>query len=316
MFIRVDQILKEAALRMGADGNSALELLESFLPTVYNEINIRTTRSTITEKYKLGKDVKTFALPINVMLLCSVGYEDENGRIIPMGVNDKIPRPLLFSNTTNDDLKCGCKKECAISNYISDDTITETIYLQGDGEEIEATLTTRTIAKGNGQIVKIVTTPYLNDSNDLAYETTEKEICKLPTKECGCVEDADTAKNIMVDSCGQYSVPCCHKDEIKPSKYGYRLIEDGTKLLFSINYNVGNVVITYFPLLQSQNDYKIPYIAREAILMGLKWHYLRNDIKYKGLANDYERDYKIERNKLESRTDKILYSDMDKILGF
>lgn len=133
---------------------------------------------------------------------------------------------------------------------------------------------------------------------DIIYEKSQRKICELEKKECGCPADTENNKKIISDSLFQYVHPCC-KNTCLPngyveSKSGYgsiKISSCGTKAYFIADWR--NVKTPEFINVSGQfngdnpnGEIMIPDYAINCMFYGLDYYSKRFNIS----INMYHRD--------------------------
>lgn len=301
-YIGVQDVIKTLCLRENDTKMSMGAIYASYLPTVYNDLRFGVTKRTVTKKYYLDLVNNSLALPDDCLLVVGLGYLDSCGSIKPIWYNNRIPTPMLFENS----LPCDCptcgEENTSCGLIKSFDTVEEVVTINS----VEYTNYVKTTILTDGTIIKTTRTYGLQGDTVVPFDTQE-EICTLDTLPCGCV--ATTPSNTLKikdccslnTGCGSYSTSCCDNEPTNT----YKIDVQGRLLILSSNYDKDYVIIKYVTALNEASDYKIPTIALETVIRGIKYYWALDDKKApaysRGQNSMTHRVYKAELNKLKKR---------------
>ncbi len=313
-FIGVDEIIKTIILRQGQDAASRAAIYQSYIDSVYLDFKMDATKQVVFRKYKINKANNSLVLPTDLLLLLSVGFINECGGLTGMYYNHKMPKDLLFENDVKCDCKCGCDGNC--NTVKINTTVLEQIELKNG---IKADKKTILYTSANGVVYRNVDMPYLDTRNNVKYITTEEEICKVDLDKCGCIKQ--TANNIVAtakidECCGTMNSCCGEKDCIENNDVmGYSINLQGNTILLSSAYKKDYIVLKYYTIAKSKNDYKIPQIAKEAFIQGIMYYDAINTSKSNSEISTRATIYRAEKNKVKSRLHPYNYTQLLKSIG-
>lgn len=323
-YIPVQDVIKTLCLRENDNAMSMGAIYSSYLPAVYNDLRFSVTKRTVTKKYYLDLVNNSLALPDDCLLVVGLGYLDSCGSIQPIWYNNRIPTPMLFENS----LPCNCNT-CGEENtscglVASFDEVEENVVIDGDpytNYVKTAVLTDGTVIKTTrtwGKKTHVDGTP---SSSDVIPFDTQEEVCILDMLPCGCV--ATTVSNTtkikdcctLNTGCGTYSTSCCDNQATNT----YKIDVQGRLLLLSSNYDKDYVIIKYVTALNEADDFKIPTIALETMIRGIKYYAALDDRKAPAYARGQNsmthRVYKAELNKLKKRLNPTNWDRLMDALG-
>jgi len=320
-YIPVQDVIKTLCLRENDTNMSMGAIYSSYLPAVYNDLRFGVTKRTTTKKYYIDLTNNSLALPDDCLLVIGLGYLDSCGSIQPIWYNNRIPTPMLFENTA----PCNCNT-CGEENTScglikSFDQVDEEVVIDGD----TYTNYVKTVMLEDGTVIKYTRTWGIQSSSDEVNSVvpfdTQEEVCVLDVLPCGCV--ATTVSNTLKikecctlnTGCGMYSTSCCDNQATNT----YKIDVQGRLLLLSANYDKDYVIIKYVTALNEASDYKIPTIALETMIRGIKYYAALDDKKApaysRGQNSMTHRVYKAELNKLKKRLNPTNWDRLMDSLG-
>lgn len=313
-YISAEKIIKTLCLRTGDTALGRASLYASYLETVYIELSLDVTYQSVIRKFAINKRLNSFPIPQDCVLLYAVGYIDECSVVKPLWYNLDMPKDILFENGVPCECdSCGTHANC--STIKSFDEIEETITILGT----DYTKTTKTTTLNDGTVVRKIVEPVLSSSNTVSMVTTERELCKLDLLPCGCVDSTpeNTEKvNKLCCECSSLSTNCGTYNRLQKKDHSYALDITGTQILFGNDYPYNYVILKYLKSVDSPSDYKIPKVAMEAVISGLRY-YAETDSPTapaydKGIGGIFYNKYFAERKKLARRLRPNYYT---RVLG-
>lgn len=320
-YIPVQDVIKTLCLRENDTNMSMGAIYSSYLPAVYNDLRFGVTKRTTTKKYYIDLRNNSLALPDDCLLVVGLGYLDSCGSIQPIWYNERIPTPMLFENSA----PCNCNT-CGEENTScglikSFDQVDEEVVIDGD----TYTNYVKTVMLEDGTVIKYTRTWGIQSSSDEVNSVvpfdTEEEVCVLDKLPCGCVA-TNTSNTLKIKECctlntgcGMYSTSCCDNQATNT----YKVDVQGRLLLLSANYDKDYVIIKYVTSLNEASEYKIPTIALETMIRGIKYYAALDDKKApaysRGQNSMTHRVYKAELNKLRKRLNPINWDRLMDSLG-
>lgn len=313
-YITADKIIKTLCLRTGDTALGKAALYASYLETVYAELSLDVTYQSVIRKFQINKRINSFAIPSDCVLLYAVGHYDDCGVVKPLWYNLDMPKDILFENGVPCECdSCGDHANC--KTIKSFDEIEETITISGT----DYTKTTKTTTLTDGSVVRKVTEPVLTSGGRVDMVTSENELCKLDLLPCGCVKNTQENNekvNKLNCECSSLSTNCGTYNRLQKKEHGYSIDITGTQILFDNSYPYDYVILKYLKNIDSPKDYKIPRIALEAVLSGIRY-YAETDSDAspaynKGIGGIFYNKYFAEKKKLAGRLRPFQYS---RILG-
>lgn len=239
-------------------------------------------------------------------LLMTVSVFDDCGKLVPLSSNESI-NIVDYVKLEN---KCECNNEIKSCLESSEETITETITI----ENTPYTQTTTKTIYENGDVFISTVGPITNCDemgkiNSVSVGVvSNKLICKLETKECGCI-DATEENLIKIKDCFcekvyNSCVDACNKSFRQPentsfkNKTGY--YRENKKVIYFEGNIPDQVLITYKSNGESEDEELIPDFVSMTFFKGM------DDIntQYSKTANRFEKsqaktDYTSAKNELE-----------------
>lgn len=211
---------------------------------------------------KKGEPFDYIEVPSGIARFFSVNTVDDCGKLVGLYYNQQLnvmEEPKQSS--------CGCSV-CGCNNGICDDVsstiMTENVLFSIGGVDYKEKKWVKYCK--NGDIIEYTETPvkrynsipespgdFNDDYNDdyliqvdgmqdmtIVYLTSQKVICKLKTKPCGCPEDTPENEDLVQKYCGCYISFCNHKKRSYPisqnvndNNYGeVKMSECGTKIYY------------------------------------------------------------------------------------
>ena len=289
---------------------------------VYNDMNLSTLKIAQRGQFEINKRTNSVNMPCDFTQISSVNVVIK-GVIYPVYRNDKLHDDLIDIAAAKD---CGCENKCSyklcntIKGYEAVTTV-KSDYLP-DNTPISFTCVDRKAVDGQGFLVEETQYPqriYVSGVwVDTVLHTETTKLCKLEVDEKGCVCDTDANVESCCTSCGINEVipvggtanksPDCDTEDtwiyycdskmdwlttqcgFPRLKCGfnniYNISELGDRLIFPANFGFDKVLIRWFGDV-SLKDMKIPLIAVDTFVAGLKWF----DVKYNDKMQTLEPKY-------------------------
>lgn len=236
----------------------ALAAMEAWKDIFQNTIYVQ---ASSWQEIKREGDRLYIDVPRGIVRFFAVNTLDDCGLLVPLYYNSQInviDRPTSSCSCES----CGCDSGlCEDANSMT--LTTKVLFVINGVEYIEKKWTKYC---KNGDVIEYTETPvkkyndrigtsgdfnidYNDDYDigssgfqnfDIVYVNSQKVLCKLKTKECGCPEDTEENKKCFYDACGSYLNHCCDKKKCYPifcdinsNKYGeVKFGECGTKIYF------------------------------------------------------------------------------------
>lgn len=285
---------------------------------VWEDLNFSTLKIANREIFKINKRTNSFTLPCNSVQLSSISYIDCNGVPQPCFRNDKIKKDIVDLSCN---YNCSCRNELCnlIKGY---EAISEVIEAEMPDNTMKSfTCVTRKSVDKNGFYYEQKQYPQrvLDEGEwvDTVLHSENVELCRLQVTENGCVEECEENYEKVI-SCGCYSnvvlgcdaevgdtwiASCGSRADLFSVEAGcsigrnrnqftniYTISECGDRIEFPHNFGYSEVLVRYYSDI-SLNDMKIPAIAEQCFIMGLKdWETIFDDTR-QNLNSVYSRKY-------------------------
>lgn len=297
---------------------------------VYFDLNLTTLKQPARQFFQINKKTNSIDLPCETTELSSINVVDRCGTIFPVWRNQMLNKDIVDVEASRDcscKYKCGYTLCNTIKSYEA--ITTEITDKTPDGEDIAFTCVERKAVDGNGFLY--VQTQYpqrIYESGvwvSTELHTENKTLCKLDVDNNGCVTDSEHNEQAVCDHCCSnessrdipfggnaetppcdgvdtwryfcnskmdwFSVQCGHDVRChNPFGMIYNISEVGNRIIFPKNFGFDKVLVRYYKTIPL-SEIKIPIIAIDAFVMGLKWWDVRFDDKKQLLAAKYEQDY-------------------------
>lgn len=302
-YISAQDAIKTLCLRMDDMTLSKGAKYASYLPTVYNELRIDVTHTSVIKKFQINKNTNSLAIPNDCMLLYGVGYVDECGAVQPLWYNTKIAQAILFDNGKPCDCDTcgGTHDDCGVIGSVDKQEIVVTL----NDEELTKTIT-RIVLK-DGTIVEKVREPIaVEDSYE--WIESEKELCALDLAPCGCVMKTQHNTDALSKydcGCWNFETNCGTYNKFMKKEFGYTMDITGTQIVLDPSFPYDYLVLKYAAHISSQKDYKIPIIALEALISGILYYEETDNVKspgyVRGVGGMRYQKYYAEKKKLAKR---------------
>jgi hypothetical protein len=317
-FVSASDIIRKVCLRTEDVNMSKARLYASYMSTVWNDLRMDGTKTSVLRKYQINKRTNSLPIPNDCLLLFGVGYEDEFGEIRPLWYNTKVPKKLFSENGVS----CSCN-DCGQEN-MSCKTISNVSEMQEvvtiDNQTYPKV--TRIITMTNGSVIKKVTEPVAGLGLEPQMVTTETEVCKFELEPCGCIKRTPSNETnirlIQTSFCG-LDYPTETYSIYAPQDKGYSIDVTGEQILLPHNYPYDYVVLKYLTNITHEADFKIPAIAEETFIRGIMYYASADDPKAvlstKGIGGTTYLMYKAEQKKLQKRLRPTDYSKINGALG-
>jgi len=248
----------------------------SIAKDVYRDLNLMSIRWTKRYLMEVDKQTNSIKLPSDFLLLSSISIVDENGRIIPLDINNNITEDFVdVSAGRHCGCKCGCNNELCgqVKNY-------EVVYGKVSAPMPNGTMQqfdtySRKTIYPNGDYYHEYSIPVTEYADGEIVSTTLQEkkefICKLETEECGCVKNCQPNIDKLNECCGPnlFAVECgCDLTKYcsSPLTYGYENFSD--RITFDSEFKYDHVLLRYY-VNSNGGDIRVPVIARMGIIYGV-----------------------------------------------
>lgn len=284
----------------------------------------------LRERLRVNKGTNSVDIPCNSLKLSSVNVVDECGIEYPVFRNMNIKTDIVELDQEKDcacEYKCGYKLCNTIKSYVLT-RHTETDSLP-NGDPITFDCIDRKCILGNYLYEeKQYPLRVYEDSvwTNTVLHTEQTKLCEVEVDKNGCCCDTEENLNNVCNSCGFHSLnqnQCCvggtaetppndscekwiyycnNKMDWFQVQCGgypffrrdcnnvYNISELGNRLVFPHNFGWDSVVVRFyedFPL----DEIKIPVIAIDTFVTGLKWWDTRFNDKKRPLAREYKVEY-------------------------
>lgn len=285
-----------------------------------NDLNLSTVKEA--KRVILGIDKKTnsIELPCDYLSISGISTISPSGEFYPVYRNERLHDDIVDIAAVKN---CSCECSGELCNMIKGyEAITEYIESEMPNGDINTfTCVTRKGYNGDGEYQEIKQFPqrvYTDGTwTDTIVGTETINLCKLQLNDDGCVIDCeDNYKSVI--SCGCYKNcssiysetvgdSCIVKMGVCGALYGwecgtgfancgnyftnsYNITELGNRIIFPYNFGFDRVLVRYYADEQLK-DIKVPTIAKEAFIVGIKyWETLIDDDK-QGLNSAYSAKY-------------------------
>jgi hypothetical protein len=204
---------------------------------------------------------------------------------------------------------CGCADELcgALKNY---EVINKTVVVPTpDGGDESFEVYSRKTIYPNGDYFLEYNEPVAQYMNGVHINNELQErkelICKLDTKECGCVKNTEKNKKVLSECCGAdfLSVECNHCKPV-PGTDTYGMKEMERHIYFNSEFEYSHILLRYYPDVKGK-DLMVPTVARKAMMYGIKADLIpfEPQVRYSYASQDrrgrdFENKYKEAKKKL------------------
>lgn len=254
----------------------------------------------------------SIVIPTDCVRFVNLSEEDDCKSIRSLSFKDNmnvLPKPN----------KTGCCQVCGEPNPLGE-CVSNLSVIQKDVVIDNVTYKEKLWKKlcANGDMVEIREFPAKNynsidDPEDftITWQSYEKYICKLDKKPCGCVENTEKNKTLIITHCGCF-ITSCQKDLCDPmftkpyARFGVIKIQDGRI------YIQGNTNKQFILSYQTNGDCAdsellIPEIAVDALIFGI-------DYRSKALAPNADRFEKRESERAWNKAKQELEEFLNPII--
>lgn len=274
-----------------------------------DDLNLTTVKEAKREIIGINKRTNTLELPCNCVGVSGVYVIGCFGEFIPVFRNDRLHKDIIDIAAKKD---CACDCGHDLCNMIKGyEAVTEEIESEMPNGDVKMfTCVTRKGFDGDGIYYEQKQYPqrvYTDGTwTDTVVHTEKIQLCKLELEPTGCVKEC--AENYQaVTACGCYAkcptifdqsitvgteciVPMSNANALYGWESGYafarcgsylvnsyNITEEGDRLVFPYNFGHSKVMVRYYADVQLQ-DIKVPSVAKEAFIVGLKyWETLLDD---------------------------------------
>ena len=308
----IDTVVDEYLLQRGIDKKKYYAGYLNMAKYVWKKIFSTSIFAVQSEWVALENDepYNSIKLPKDLVRLFSVSVDDRCGNIVPLYYNQKvniIAKPKVSS--------CGCGVcNCSSDGLCNDvNTMIKTskyLFTVGATDYYEQTWTE--FCK-NGDVIEYNEIPtkkyndFVGDGGDfnadynndylknhppfsnftIVTEKTQRTLCKLDVKPCGCPKDTPENENLLFDTCGHYLCSgskkrkhCANiKGDINSNHKGSVKVSDcGTKVYYIPDKGHHNHLPDYLLVnyqtsgIDCKTIVQIPDYAVEAMFYGIDWY--------------------------------------------
>ena len=300
-FISLEDVVKTACLiEKDFQMQNKMRYLAFAKDIWHNDMNLTTVKDVDRVILEIDKRTNTVKLPCHNKLVSGVYVIGKYGEFYPVFRNERLHDDIVDISTTDDcDWHC-CNKLCnMIRNY---EPITEYIESEMPDGSIE---TFKCITRkgydsyGNYYEEKQYPQRIYNDGTWVNTEVvTEKiELCKLEIDKKGCIKECDENYHAVIKHGCYGSCPtlyeikaevgssciinpaakdlvgweCGYNFSAKNLNNSYNITTNGDRLIFPHDFAFKKVLVRYYQDIKL-NDIKIPSIAKEAMMVGIKYY--------------------------------------------
>lgn len=322
---------------------------------VYQDMNLTSLKIARRERFAINKKTNSIDLPCNFLQLSSVDVEDECGNLYPVYRNDNIKDSDIVDVGASKDCACefGCAhKLCnTIKSYEAIVSTKTDKYPNGDDVSFECIdrkgiMGDKFYEETQYPLRQYVSGVWINTIR----HTEQRVLCEVEIDENGCVCDTEENINRVCGSCGidnNNQSQCCiggtancppkencdtwiYYCDNKMEWFGlqcgqypyfkkgcnnvYNISELGDRLIFPHNFGWDKVIIRWYPD-SGLNEIKIPMIAVNTFIMGLKWWDCQFNDKKQKEAAIYGQKYAVMKFGLLRELNKYRLAELRMILS-
>jgi hypothetical protein len=270
-----DELIRMLCAREGDVAGEKFMLYKGVAPDVYQDLNLAIIRHAQRMYLEVDKKTNTILMPENALMLSSISVKDSCNQLHTLIQNSNLDSDIVdIRNASSCDCNCECNEELCghISKY---EAVTEEVTeLMPDLSEQVFTKITRTRVEKNGNVYTERSYPIRKVVNNVWVDTvmtTEEEfVCTLEVKECGCVKTTD-ANKATIGCCDAafYPIDCAKDVCTQPSGLTYNFNQQGNRIQLDENFAYGKVLVRFYVDV-APKDIRVPKVAKEAFLTGLK----------------------------------------------
>lgn len=344
-FIWGKDLVRDLCIREEDYVQSKRMLYISVLRDAFIKLNLKTEMFTTRVALPVNHDLNYILTPKNYLELSSISAPNHDGKWQPMIISTKVDIDVADLSLAK---RCGCSCGCAQSQCTAVRNF-ETIYgtmamKMPDNTTQTFTTTYRKIILEDGSFVEETTVPTQTFINNVHTATGLKKqtklLCNLDLEECGCIKDTVQNRQNIESACTAIDVPtecgCAAQPEgctvysrdglwghsitadadiMKPRDLQYNIDEEGDRIYLPTNFNHDYVVLRYWANTKTK-DIRIPFLAKEAMISGIKVITTTFSKKEKGQAEFWKQEYKSNTDILmENLADIKLESFYESTLG-
>lgn len=305
--------------------------LLTWAPHVMADMNLNALKTARRELMSINKRTNTIDLPCNASRLSSVNIMDEHGVLYPVYRNERLHDDIVDIGAVKDcncEHNCGYKLCNTIKGYES--IVTTMTDKNPDGSTATFQCVTRKGVDSNGYFYEQKQYPlrrYVSGVwTDTVLHTENIKLCKVQVDDNGCVCDNDSNVDALCHSCGiqnNDNLLCCvggtasksPNDNCdtwiyycdskmdwfsmqcggfafmpKPYSNIYNVTELGNRLIFPPDFGWDKVMVRWYEDTDIDNI-RVPAIALDTFILGLKWWDSRFNDKKLALASVFGPQY-------------------------
>lgn len=322
-------------------------------PHVYHDMNLSSLKIARRERMEINKRTNSLDLPCNILQLSSVNVLDNCGNEIPVYRNNRLHDDIVDVGASPDcacEFGCAHKLCNTIKSYEAIISTKTDKYPNGDDVSFECIDRKGIMGDQFYEETQFPIRQYVSGVWINTILTTERRVlCKVEIDENGCICDTETNINSVCNACGiQNNVNnlCCiggtancpPKDncdtwiyycDTKMDWLGlqcgqfplfqhncnniYNISELGDRLIFPKNFGWDKVIVRWYPDT-GLNEIKIPMMAVNTFIMGLKWWDTQFNDKKQREAAVFGRNYALMKFGLLRELNKYRLAELKMIL--
>ena len=300
-FISLDEIVKTACLiEKDYQMQNKMRYLAFAKDIWHNDMNLTTVKDVKRIILEIDKRTNTVKLPCHNKLVSGVYVIGKFGEFYPVYRNERLHDDIVDISAIDDcDGHC-CNKLCnMVKNYEAIEELIESEMPNGSTQTF--TCITRKGYDNYGNYYEEKQYPqreYTDGTWTNTIVATEKiNLCKLELDKKGCIKETDENYHLVLKhgcygSCESLYVPkgevgssciidpsakhlvgweCGYNFSAFNLNNSYNITTEGDRLVFPHNFAFKRILVRYYEDIKI-NDIKVPSIAKEAMMMGIKYY--------------------------------------------
>jgi hypothetical protein len=275
-FIWGKKLVRDLLIREKDFIGSNRMLYLSVLKDAFVKLNIKTVLYTKRVALPVSPGIPYVITPDDYLEYSSLAAPNHHNKLVPMIINTNVKvdvGDLTLAKRCGCD--CGCKHDycSSVRNF---EVITGTMMAKmPDGSMRSFNTSYRKIVLKDGSYVEERNVPVEviqnNVHTDTRLEMQSALLCNLELEECGCVKHNEHNRAMIDRHCQadrvDFECGCAVRDPRGHKEFN--LEEEGNKIFLPSDFRQPYVVLRYYANSKTK-DLMVPYIAKEAVMSGIK----------------------------------------------
>ncbi len=280
-YVSANELVDGMLIREGDTDQKNKGIYLFLLKEVYQDLNLSVIRNTERYLLKVNKQMQCVNVPDGFLELSSISVPNRHGKFEPLIVNENIDTDIVDIGASSicgcDECQCDCAYCSSIRNYELISSIVPAFMPDGSTQNFTSTIRKKILKDGTYVRETTVPTQIFVDNvhTDTILQTTTETLCNLEIKECGCVVNTPKNEQLIYEFCDCNSIEqdCGAPVRMRtPDLKYYKMNDRGDRIHFPGDFPYDTVLVRFYADRKTK-DLRIPYMAQNAMRMGIKKEY-------------------------------------------